>query len=75
MRNLCAAYPIGDQATEIPTKSFLATNLLKVDESFFFNNLFAKLRYFGNSVTQTSNSSKHLLLVLKSLRTYAKDQL
>lgn len=40
--------------------------LLSVDGSFFFNNIFAKLRYFS-----TSLSDKHVLFCLASLSEYA----
>jgi hypothetical protein len=73
LRHICQQYQLCP--TEQPTQSTMASQLLLADEAFFFNNLFAKLRYFGNSVVQTSNSTKHLLLVLKSLRTFAKDLL
>lgn len=34
-----------------------------VDQGYFFNNLFAKLRYFN-----TGMSEKHLLLTIESLK-------
>lgn len=56
--------------------------LLQLDQGFFFNNLFAKLRFFGiagklydqgvqKGAANGSNSTRHLLLVLKSLKNYS----
>ena len=41
--------------------------LLDVDEGYFFNNLFAKLRYFASGM-----SDKHVNLCLISLKDYAQ---
>ena len=40
--------------------------LLSADDSYFFNNIFAKLRYFS-----TGMSDKHVHLCLVSLKDYA----
>ena len=40
--------------------------LLEVDDAYFFNNLFAKLRYFA-----TGMSDKHVHLCLISLKDFA----
>lgn len=48
--------------------------LLRRDNSFYFNNLCAKLKFFG-SYSEGSKNIRHLLLVLRSLKDYAPDEL
>jgi hypothetical protein len=61
---------------EIETCSYgkIISELLSRDNSFFFNNLCAKLRFFGSQPGGSKNI-KHLLLVLRSLKDYAPDEL
>lgn len=51
---------------QIQLSCFSVAELLLLDSGYFFNNLFAKLRYFNAGV-----SAKHLLLTIESLRVEA----
>ena len=46
--------------------------MLVVENRYFFHNLFAKLK-FMNRMTPANNNTKQVLLIFRSLKTYAKE--
>lgn len=65
----CLSYLVLEEL-QIQLSCFSISELLLLDNGYFFNNLFAKLRYFNQGMT-----SKHLLLTIESLKLTAKQLL
>lgn len=55
---------------QIQLSCYSVSEMLLADDGYFFNNLFAKLRYFN-----TGMSTKHMLLTLEALKVEAPELL